>query len=374
MADKKKPVRISKDESQESLYNRAVNKMNADRLIVQFAYKIENYLTAADMFDALGDYQDSARLAQKCRELAKKTKEDQKLSMYQKASEQKNKCITASDYEKAAEKFSALGEYKDSEKECLLCRERAEQINKKRKIKKASVITGVATLAILIVIAGYSGIFSYAKGLFYMTAEKYDRAQAIFEDLGSFLNSEETAEKCAEKILETEALEEKKNLIKAKAGKQLKFGTQKWKVLERDGDYLYLIASHIDRKSEFYKVPFHDKQEAVDWENSSLRKWLNTDVLENCFTQEERDLLIQMDTQDYVRILSEEEAGKYKDVLDTLGLNYWLRTPGNQEDTAVFMSAEHSIMEYGYPVSSDGISVRPVIMVDCSKITEEEQP
>ena len=63
---KKKPIY----ESQESLYQKAVRKMQADRLIVQYAYKIDNYKLAAAMFDEVGDYMDAPALAKKCRELA----------------------------------------------------------------------------------------------------------------------------------------------------------------------------------------------------------------------------------------------------------------------------------------------------------------
>ena len=84
MADTKNSAKAPIYESQESLYEKAVKKMNADKLIVQYAFKIDNYLKAAAMFDEVGDYLDAPEKAELCRELARKAEIEEKNSRYRK--------------------------------------------------------------------------------------------------------------------------------------------------------------------------------------------------------------------------------------------------------------------------------------------------
>ena len=76
---------------------------------------------------------------------------------------------------------------------------------------------------------------------------------------------------------------------------------------------------------------------------------------------------------DRISILSMEQAEIYKDILDKMtGVDYWLRTQGSREGTAVFVSGGGEIMDEGYSVSSDAVSVRPVIRINCVQAAEEE--
>ena len=72
-------------------------------------------------------------------------------------------------------------------------------------------------------------------------------------------------------------------------------------------------------------------------------------------------------------ILSVSEIQQYKKVLNGLkGVDYWLKDAGDKPDTAVFVSASGQVMEHGYPVAEARFSLRPVILVDCLALTEEE--
>ena len=109
MADNKQAANILVCESQEVLYQRAIKKMNADRLIVQFAYKIENYETAASMFDAVGDYEDARELAKRCRRLAEEARGEEKKDLYRRAMESRDNAQSEQEYERVAEAFGSLG-------------------------------------------------------------------------------------------------------------------------------------------------------------------------------------------------------------------------------------------------------------------------
>ena len=76
--------------SQVQLYEKAVQKMNADAVIVQHAYKADNYRIAAAMFDEVGDYLDAKELAERCRTLAEETKADELETAYRRCADRMN--------------------------------------------------------------------------------------------------------------------------------------------------------------------------------------------------------------------------------------------------------------------------------------------
>ena len=95
-----------------------------------------------------------------------------------------------------------------------------------------------------------------------------------------------------------------------------------WLILDRiDGQVLLISKNIID----FIQV--HKKNEAVSWETCLLRKWLNSDFIDQAFEEKERQCLISKtiqnrvmiygmnsccnDTEDKVFLLSEKECFKY---------------------------------------------------------------
>ena len=393
MADNKNSANVLVCESQEVLYKKAVKKMNADKLIIQYAYKIENYRTAAAMFDEVGAYLDSKELAQKCRDLAEETEAEAREEQYQKAKKAKEKAAAQQELEKAAQQFEELGSYKDSASQRQECLAQIAIYDKKIK-GKALGIGAVVILCIGVLVAGYTtGFYRYVMGVFYSSMGYYEKSEPIFEGLGDFLDSQERARVSREEQVRRQETEELSALQKAKAGDSVVFGAYTWKVLERSEDQLYLILQDVKGNGPFSQASYHETQEAVDWENSSLRSWLNGEVLETEFAPEDRQALLPMgeegafqedadsqvqdgglaDGKDYVSVLSVAEMQKYKKVVSGLkGADYWLKDAGAEPDTAVFVSASGQVMEHGYPVAEAEFSLRPVILVDCLALTEEE--
>lgn len=384
-------------ESQEVLYKKAVKKMNADQLIVQYAYKIENYRTAAAMFDEVGAYLDSKELAQKCRDLAEKTEAEAREEQYQKAKKAREKAGTQQDLEKAAQQFAELGSYKDAASQEQECLKQIAAFDKKIK-GKALGIGAVILLCAGLLVTGYTtGFYRYVMGVFYSSMGYYEKSEPIFEGLGDFLDSQERARISREEQVRRQESEELSALRKAKAGDSVVFGAYTWKVLERREDQLYLILQDVKGNGPFYQAAYHESQEAVDWENSSLRSWLNKEVLETEFAPEDRQAMLPVgeigalqetggeavaageedgglaEGKEYVSILSVSEMQKYKKVVSGLkGVDYWLKDAGEEPDTAAFVSASGQVMEHGYPVAEAKFSLRPVILVDCLALTEEE--
>lgn len=375
MAEKKLSANTLVCESQEALYKRAVKKMKADRLIVQHAFKIENYQTAAAMFDEVGAYLDSKELAAKCRKLAEETKAEQKKSQYQKALDIKGKAVTGSDYEKAAALFEELGDYENANQQIEECQKKIKEYNRQIK-KKWAVIGGSVVVIAGLVTAGFvTGFFKYSMGVFYDSMGYYKKAEETFSGL-ELLDSQKRALDCREKVLKQQEAAELKALKKAEAGDSVVFASEQWKVLEREENQIYMILEDIDQKSDFYQVSYDETGATSVWEEASLFNWLNTAIFETAFPEEEKEAMIAADDaseEAFISILSIEQTEKYKEILDDLmGTDYWLRDQGKQDNMAVFVSAAGEVMEYGYPVEAK-MSVRPVIMVDCSKLTEEEE-
>ena len=96
-----------------------------------------------------------------------------------------------------------------------------------------------------------------------------------------------------------------------------------WLVLEVKPDEALLISRYALDCKEFDKHKFTD----ITWEDSALRKWLNSDFIKSAFSEEETRLIkiseldnsessyyetvAEKNTKDYVFCLSVDEAKKY---------------------------------------------------------------
>lgn len=374
MADKRKTSNILVCESQEVLYQRAIKKMNADRLIVQFAYKIENYETAAVMFDEVGDYEDARELAKRCRRLAEEARGEEKKDLYRRAMESRDNAQSEQEYERVAEAFGSLGDYGDASQKERECRDVIRKMQTKRR-RKISIAVLILVIIAGAVTAGFAtGFFRYLKGIGYYYMEFYDKARLAFETTPGLLDSEKWQERCDEKLESQELKKEEEALRSAKSGDVVTLGKNTWRVLERQGDELLLILNQIEKEGAFHHVPYQENGGTADWEDSSLRRNLNGDFLAELFTEQEQAMLLPVaENGDRMRILTEQETEDYGEILNKMsGVDYWIAAQGEQENRIMFVSGGGALMKLGYPTDSDQISVRPVILINCLETTEEE--
>lgn len=369
MADPKKEQKVSY-ESRESLYEKAAEKLKADSAIVQHKYRIDNALLAASMFESVGDYLDAPELAAKCLKIAEDAKEDEKAYTYETACRREKQAADAGEWEKALDGFAALGDYRDSLEHAKHCRERVTALRRRSKVIKTAVLSLAGLLVVGAVVAFFTGFFRYVSGIIYMKAGVYASAEGVFEKMPGYLDADRLRQECV--------FERIKN---GSVGDEVPYGDRDWKILAVDGTRYTMIASNIGEDSSFFSAAFDGgEQEEVTWKDSALRAWLNGEVLETIFTQEERDRLILQtcapseneeyqtaysdETQDYLTILSAEEASGYMEQLRTLSNDCWLRTPGHDLTAAAFITGRHVIHYYGMNVSEQEMTVRPVIEVD----------
>lgn len=374
MADKRKTSNILVCESQEVLYQRAIKKMNADRLIVQFAYKIENYETAAVMFDEVGDYEDARELAKRCRRLAEEARGEEKKDLYRRAMESRDNAQSEQEYERVAEAFGSLGDYGDASQKERECRDVIRKMQTKRR-RKISIAVLILVMIAGAVTAGFAtGFFRYLKGIGYYYMEAYDRARLAFETVPGLLDSGQWQERCDAKLESQELAAEEEALRSAKAGDTVTIGENSWLVLERQGDEALLILNQVKKDGPFYHVPYQEEGGSADWEDSSLRKDLNGEILTETFTEQEQAMLLPAaENGDRMRILTEQETEDYGEILNKMsGVDYWIAAQGEQENQIMFVSGGGILMRQGYPADSDQLSVRPVIRINCPGTAEEE--
>lgn len=364
--------------SPETHYENAKNELEILDVLIQYRDIAETYRTAASEMKAAGDYKDAPALAKEYLRKAEETEQNGKEQLYVKACDRMQQAHSSIDRKLAIDLFERISGYKDADALAEQCRQKNKKSSQKSGIKNMLVIAGLGILIICAAAFLFSPQRKYNQALALMEQEDFSAAQEILDGLEGYRDSEEKVSLCKEKIAERKRAEGLKNLSKAKVGAEAVFGPYTWKVLEKDDEAMILIAAHSGKVKELTEVAYHENDEDVTWENCSLRPWLNGTFLED-FTEEEKARILLTDvknegsnpygidggadTQDYVYLLSAEEAQKYAEEIASINLNWLLRTPGNAKDTVAYVSSDHAVMEYGCPVDWDKFDICPVIRV-----------
>lgn len=215
-----------------------------------------------------------------------------------------------------------------------------------------------------------------------------DLAKASYEKLGAYKD-------CEDKIIDIQ----KKEILKAKKGATVKFGSVSWKngkgetvtddctwiVLDKQGDSVLL-----SKFSAMNDLPYHDSNADVTWADCNLRKELNSTFLNQTFSDKEKEMIQMTEvkcndnetyqtkggetTSDQIFIMNEEEVRQYRKQLGVKLKTMRLRTPGKDRNTTTYVSAlgvqgkdkkEVDIIDYGFPVERNGACVRPTMWVTC---------
>ena len=147
-------------------------------------------------------------------------------------------------------------------------------------------------------------------------------------------------------------------------------------------------------------IPYNDTLEPINWEHTSLRRWLNEDFLETAFTRAEQRIIMAVENEnpkhdiaktssgrstiDRVFILNMEEAealfdsnsdrisgptayaaarGAYVNNNNLMGW-WWLRTTSFKTDHVTYVASGGGVSYEGREVTRDDAGVRPVIWVN----------
>lgn len=187
---------------------------------------------------------------------------------------------------------------------------------------------------------------------------------------------------------ETEYLNESKNDIKI--GDVYSFGNYNgntdWIVLDVVDDKALLLSKNAIEQRTYNNNFAYD----ITWENCDLRDWLNSEYIDNAFSEEESERIIQTqiinadsakfgtrggnDTMDKVFLLSIDEVCKYLKTDadrkayydDGTSAWWWLRSPGNSSYYASYVVSDGSVNEFGISVSDVYGAVRPAMWIEIS--------
>lgn len=382
-------------------YQKAVKFMESLKCMTACRDKVKMYRKVAEQFAALSGYKESDVFMRICKRKAKRVKEEIKKNIYERAQFHTNKAKSAADYKLAAAEFKRVKGYLDADERAVQCDRLSTSIERKG-IRKIFISWGLVILGVFLLIVGIASPYpKYIAADLSMKTGHYHFAAGIYKKLDTFKDSEdkliesrylygqklyrEGSYKAAERVFAKlgeykdsavkEAELEKLVISSSSTGDTIYIGNTKWVILDMiDGKALLL------KKKALTGISYHDSLEAVTWEVSALRSYLNSEFLNSAFSEQERTNIILSsvensknavygtnggkETSDYIFVLSMEDAMKYNTLLPEVKANTWLRSPGYIGQNAAFLTANGSIMDYGYEVTSNQIGILPAMWFD----------
>ena len=263
-----------------------------------------------------------------------------------------------------------------------------------KKIKKKNdyfpIIIGI------LILLGIAGAFAYNKSVSKKGTTAKVESSSQEEDKESEHKEETTAK------VESSSQKKDKN-PEYKVGETIEFGnypqeedgTEKpieWIVMKNEGNQVLLLSKYVlDVK------PYNEEWEAVTWQTSDIRQWLNNEFYTTAFNKSEKAKIQtsliknednsehgtsgENDTEDKVFLLSEKEAktlfsndderiAKATGYAEKSGVYveekkesvWWLRSPGDiGSDSAALVISDGWIISSGMRVNDDSDGVRPAL-------------
>ena len=346
--DRNEEIRLEED------YKKACNAMN-------FAKSEKGYKEAANLFQKISEYKDSAVLAEKCLEAAETARKD---AVFSAATSEMDRG-QISDYEAAIKMFESISGWRSADEQIDSCHKRIEEIKAKaeaerleseRQAKRNKKI--VTIMFVVFVFVCLVRVFTVV--FIIPTKKKNDfiarYGQEVYDKWGVV---EEGAYISFGKYEQDNDTSNGKEDIK-------------WLVLEVvDGKALVISKYALDAQP--YNI------EAVSdcsWETCSLREWLNSAFINDAFSDSEKMMILAANlTQDQVFLLSVAEVEEYLDSdgagkskatayaqANGSGSYWWLRTPGKLPGYASYVTSGGNIALGGDIVSVFGI--RPALWID----------
>ncbi|MCR4595006.1 MAG: DUF6273 domain-containing protein, partial [Clostridiales bacterium] len=163
-----------------------------------------------------------------------------------------------------------------------------------------------------------------------------------------------------------------------------------WRVLAKEENKILVISDKA-----LFDMSYNEEYTGITWEKCTLRKYLNNDFLNNCFSEENQKRILKTkvindnnpeyetsggaDTVDKVFLLSIDEANKYftsdndRKARDIRGQKswWWLRSPGNHSYNAAYVYYVGSVSDRGAYVNCNGNygdhvdgAVRPALWIN----------
>lgn len=156
-------------------------------------------------------------------------------------------------------------------------------------------------------------------------------------------------------------------------GDVVAFGRNTWYVADKTDGVCTLLS-----QGPVANMAYNDTETDITWENCTLRTWLNKDFFNSRFSEGERASVVVThntyakedspyemdcgnDTDDKVYLFTYTESKTVSDEIRQCGVDWWLRSPGKNQNCAVFILGRSANL-MGNDVQYR-MGVRPVIRV-----------
>lgn len=348
--EEKKPLFFEEEKltPKESKYRSAIKLQEAVECVERFEHAVASLESAQKLFEELGDYKDSAKRAEACAASSKEMQEQGLERAYQAAVQLQEAAKDKLEYRTVISEFERFPDYKDSAQRIEEAKKRIRRLGTITVWKNRAA--ALLMLAAVVAIFWNSPAKPYASGMVHLHQGQYRQALEDFGKCEKFLDSKWQKKKCrfcqaqkaykagdidralglcllargrgdAEELMAELSIERMRD---AKPGDTVLFGVEKissrekrkednpsepeeetdpaeeeetdmaieaggwymvpWHVREREGDVLMLVNLEGNYRG------IYDK-ESNDWQQSSLRKWLNRKLKNQLFSDSEKKLL-----------------------------------------------------------------------------------
>lgn len=324
-------------------------------------------------------------------------------------------------YLKISKIYAELGAYEDSKERSEACAKKAEEYRKKYRQQEEQEISrkkeeeqeqkqggGKVRKAVLVLIVVFLVVAAafvvflktkagrYARADFYEGQENYKKSYLMFKNLKDYKDSADRSRECyyeyagqcakqkdyiaakdAYRALEDYKDSEEQltaveiaNIKKQDVGAEVLYGECRWLILEKEQDRVFLLKS-VPVNGIAYNE--NVKGRTTTWENSSLRKCLNSAFIEETFNKPAQSRIETTTvrvlskektsaTEDRLFLLNAKQAQQYQEIHQNYLRDWWLIDAGVHKNTAQFVSYG-VLMPYGYDVTDTNINIRPAMWI-----------
>ncbi len=313
-----------------------------------------------------------------------------------------NEAKGITDFEKVKKGFLDLEGYKDSVQLAATCKREEERLKDVEKLYYAKELAKenapkAKPKTILITAFIVVAIVSFLTIRYLLPVVRYNRANKMTEE-GNYIAAlnlysmigdyKDTYSRIKELVRDINI--ELSYIASANEGDTVYFGeylaANEWIILEKNGDKVLIISKYPITEHCYNNVTAD-----VYWEFCSLRQWLNGDFLNQNFGTEEMEYICTTqvinedndhypveagrDTSDMIFLLSANETLYYfpnrsdrkVDYDFQKNVNWWLRTPGEDESKAAYVGGDGSVNYNGMAVGEQYVAVRPAMWIDISE-------
>lgn len=181
-------------------------------------------------------------------------------------------------------------------------------------------------------------------------------------------------------VATTEKSELMNSIRNSKIGDVIRFGSYDWFVYARENNVISLLC-----KDAVKTGTYHSSNSKMTWENCDLRKWLNGEFYDQ-FSSSEKKIIVKTHhktpwnlpfftrggkpTDDYVFLLSIQEAQKIDQSILKFDTIWWLRSPGYEQNRAADVLTNGLVIRKGSLLLHQFHAVRPAMNLDIMGIDQ----